>query len=242
MQDGRIRLHLDHPLGPGQRVPLDADQAHYLFAVMRLGAGAGLVVFNAQDGEYAAEVAETGRRGGALVCRAQTRPPLPPPDLWLLFAPLKKARTDFVVEKATELGCARILPVQTDHTNAERIRQDRLQAHAREAAEQCGATHVPQVDDLALLDRVLAGWPGDRRILWADESRAGAPAVLAAAGRGAPWAVLIGPEGGFSDRERARLAAHPAVVPVSLGPRILRAETAALAALVLWQAHLGDWT
>jgi 16S rRNA (uracil1498-N3)-methyltransferase len=159
-----------------------------------------------------------------------------------------------MVEKATELGAARLLPVQTRLTNAERIRQDRLQAHAVEAAEQCGATHVPPVEALQPLDRLLAAWPADRRLMWCDETlaRAGAPAMPALpalpggrGGRGtggrAPWAILIGPEGGFHPDERRRLAAMPQAVPVALGPRILRAETAAVAALTLWQAALGDW-
>ena len=148
MADDRIRLHVDHPLAEGQSVPLNADQAHYLFSVMRLGTGARLRLFNGRDGEWRAAVRSAGRRGGELVCEAQTGPQRSPPDLWLLFAPIRKARTDFIVEKATELGVARILPVQTDFTNAERLRRDRLAAHAREAAEQCGGTHVPEVADL----------------------------------------------------------------------------------------------
>jgi 16S rRNA (uracil1498-N3)-methyltransferase len=215
-------------------------QAHYLFNVMRLGPGDAVALFNGRDGEWRAVVAQAGRRGGELLCEAQSAPQQDPPDLWLLFAPIRKARTDFIVEKAAELGAARILPVQTDFTNAERLRPDRLRAHAVEAAEQCGGTFVPEVADLAPLGRVLAGWDGARRILWADESLCGAAATLAAAAPG-PWAVLVGPEGGFSEAERARLRGLDFVLPVSLGPRILRADTAAVAALALWQAHLGDW-
>ncbi|MDR5653459.1 16S rRNA (uracil(1498)-N(3))-methyltransferase [Ruixingdingia sedimenti] len=238
--DAKIRLHLDQHLAPGQPLPLTRDQAHYLFGVMRLAEGARVLVFNGRDGEWLAEVTGTGKRGGELTCRERTRPVRMPPDLWLVFAPIKKARTDFIVEKATELGAARILPVQTDFTNAERIRQDRLQAHAVEAAEQCGGTYVPEVEDLQPLSRLLAGWNPARRILWCDESRVGAPAALHGAEPG-PWAILIGPEGGFSPAEQARLRALPFVLPVSLGPRILRADTAAVAALTLWQATLGDW-
>jgi 16S rRNA (uracil1498-N3)-methyltransferase len=222
-------------------VALSRDQAHYLFNVMRLGAGAPVLLFNGQDGEWRAEVAVAGKHGGVLTCEAQARALQAPPDLWLLFAPIKKARTDFIVEKAVEMGAARVVPVQTAHTNADRIRQDRLQAHAVEAAEQCGATFVPEMADLVALDRLLAGWPVERRILWADEALAGARAAVQAAGRGGPWAILVGPEGGFSEQERARLRAMPQVVPVSLGPRILRADTAAVAALTLWQSALGDW-
>jgi 16S rRNA (uracil1498-N3)-methyltransferase len=240
MENPKIRLFLDHPLGAGQSVPLSADQMHYLTAVMRQAAGALIGIFNGRDGEWRARLVPDGRRGGVVLCEAQTRPQRTPPDLWLLFAPIKKARTDFIVEKAAELGAARIVPVQTDFTNAERIRRDRLQAHAIEAAEQCGGTFVPEVSDLVTLPRLLADWPADRRILWADEGRAGFGPQLACQPRG-PWAVLIGPEGGFSDAERARLGAMAQVVPVSLGPRILRADTAAVAALALWQAALGDW-
>ena len=243
MAEAKIRLFVEHPLGPGQPVPVSLDQAHYLFGVMRLGVGAAVLLFNGRDGEWRADVAEAGKRGGILVCAGVTRPLQMPPDLWLLFAPIKKARTDFIVEKAVEMGVARILPVQTQHTHADRIRQDRLQAHAMEAAEQCGATMVPEVADLAGLDKVLAGWDSARRILWCDEGLAGVscrlPGTVAEHGR--PWAILIGPEGGFSDREQARLRGMSCVVPISLGPRILRADTAAVAALALWQAALGDW-
>jgi 16S rRNA (uracil1498-N3)-methyltransferase len=221
-------------------VALSADQAHYLFAVMRLGKGAVVALFNGRDGEWRAEVMEAGKRGGVLVCDSQTKGLQLPPDLWLLFAPIKKARTDFIVEKAAEMGVRRIVPVQTRHTNSERIRQDRLQAHAVEAAEQCGGTFVPEVADLVALDRLLAGWPADRRILWCDEVLVGARVALEELEAG-PWAILIGPEGGFSDGEAAKLRGMPQVVPVSLGPRILRADTAAVAALALWQSVLGDW-
>ncbi len=235
----KVRLHVDQPLAAGQAVALTAEQAHYLFAVMRLGPGAAVHLFNGRDGEWRAEVTSFGRKG-ALACVAQVGPLRLPPDLWLVFAPLKKARTDFIVEKAAEMGAARILPVQTRFTNADRIRQDRLQAHAVEAAEQCGGTFVPPVEALQPLDRLLAGWPADRRIMWCDEHLAGAAAGLSGQRRG-PWAVLVGPEGGFAEAEQARLRAMPQAVPVSLGPRILRADTAAVAALALWQAALGDW-
>ncbi|MDP2738822.1 MAG: 16S rRNA (uracil(1498)-N(3))-methyltransferase [Pseudorhodobacter sp.] len=241
MAEVKIRLFVDQPLGLGQPVPLNEAQANYLFNVMRLGHGAGVLVFNGRDGEWRAEVAQVGRRSGVLVCKAQTRPLQMPPDLWLLFAPIKKARTDFIVEKAAELGAARILPVQTRFTNAERIRQDRLQAHAVEAAEQCGGTFVPEVCDLQPLERVLDTWPAARRLLWCDEQMVGRSSALPGVLAGGSWAILIGPEGGFSEGEQARLRALPQVVPISLGPRILRADTAAVAALVLWQASLGDW-
>ncbi|MEB8388825.1 16S rRNA (uracil(1498)-N(3))-methyltransferase [Rhodobacteraceae bacterium KMM 6894] len=243
MTTAKIRLYVEHPLGSGQSVPLNRDQAHYLFSVMRLGVGAQVLLFNGRDGEWQAEVVQAGKRGGILQAGAQTRTLQMPPDLWLMFAPIKKARTDFIVEKATEMGAARICPVQTAHTNADRIRQDRLQAHAVEAAEQCGGTYVPPVDDLQKLDRVLDGWDTSRRILFCDEGLAGqAPTQIGdLGGETTPWAILIGPEGGFSEAERTRLHALPYAHAVSLGPRILRADTAAIAALTLWQSALGDW-
>ncbi|NKX45593.1 16S rRNA (uracil(1498)-N(3))-methyltransferase [Roseicyclus persicicus] len=245
----RIRLFVDQPLRAGQTVDLSREQANYLFNVMRLGPGDAVALFNGRDGEWRAVVEAAGKRGGQLLCEAQTAPLQPPPDLWLLFAPIKKARTDFIVEKAVEMGASRILPVQTDFTNAERTRQDRLQAHAVEAAEQCGATVVPPVEALRKLDAVLAAWPGDRRLILCDEAEAGSsaalPSLVADPGDdvrpGGGAAILIGPEGGFSPAERARLRALPFVTILPLGPRILRADTAAVAALALVQATLGDW-
>jgi 16S rRNA (uracil1498-N3)-methyltransferase len=237
----KIRLYLDQDFGEGQTVPVSADQAHYLFGVMRLGEGAAIGVFNGRQGEWRAEVTEAKKRGGAVTLRAQVRPQVDPPDLWLLFAPIRKARTDFIVEKAVELGVARIQPVGTRFTNAERLRRDRLQAHAMEAAEQCGATFVPEVADLSPLDRVLAAWPADRQLVFCDEAKAGAATDPRTVLTGAPAAILIGPEGGFAVEERARLAALPQAVSLSLGPRILRADTAAVAAITLWQSAVGDW-
>jgi len=245
----KIRLFVDAPLGEGKRVELTQPQAHYLFGVMRLCAGARLALFNGIDGEWSAEVVSAGKRAGTIACLGQAAPQLDPPDLWLMFAPIKKARTDFIVEKAAEMGAARILPVLTEFTNAERVKVERLQAHAVEAAEQCGGTFVPPVAAPQKLAALLDGWNTERQILFADEALAegashpaprlagGAPAT----GRNAPWAILVGPEGGFSDRERTRLHAMACAHPVRLGPRILRADTAAVAALTLWQSALGDW-
>ncbi len=238
----KIRLYVDHPLGAGQSVPLTREQAHYLFGVMRLAVGGQVALFNGRDGEWLAQVAESGKRGGVLSCLEQTRPLQLPPDLWLLFAPIKKARTDFIVEKAAEMGAAKIMPVQTAFTNSERIRQDRLQAHAVEAAEQCGGTFVPEVCDLQRLDKLLDSWPDGRQLMFCDEAEAGSALRLAAQDKGQPWAILIGPEGGFSDAERQRLKDLPFTHVVSLGPRILRADTAAVAAMTLWQQALGDWS
>lgn len=239
MRNAKVRLYVDQPLGKGQSVPLNREQAHYLFGVMRLDSKDAVLIFNGKDGEWLASVETATKRGGALVVQNQTAAQQDPPDLWLLFAPIKKARTDFIVEKAAEMGAARIMPIQTDHTNSDRIRQDRLQAHVVEAAEQCGGTYVPDVTELFKLDAVLKTWPEDRKILFCDETRAGDPSNLdAAKGK---WAILIGPEGGFSDAERNRLAALPQSHSISLGPRILRADTAVVAAMALWQQALGDW-
>ncbi len=244
LMNAKIRLYVEHPLGAGQSVPLNRDQAHYLFGVMRLTVGGAVALFNGRDGEWQATVAKAGKRGGVLALNTQSAPLQMPPDLWLLFAPIKKARTDFIVEKAAEMGAARIVPVQTDFTNSERVRQDRLQAHAVEAAEQCGATFVPEVTGLQKLDRILADWPEGRQLMFCDEAAIGAPsgmADIAATHSAKPWAILIGPEGGFSDAERTRLRALPFTHIISLGPRILRADTAVVAAITLWQHALGDW-
>lgn len=270
--NAKIRLYVDHPLGAGQSIPLEKDQAHYLFGVMRQAKGGHVALFNGVDGEWQAEITEAGKRGGTLTCVEQSKPLQMPPDLWLIFAPIKKARTDFIVEKAAEMGAARILPVGTDYTNSERIRQDRLQAHAVEAAEQCGGTFVPEVCDLQKLSRLLDHWPTERQLMFCDEAEVGqrlfldvaqgcagpeggreapAPGGVTGADRTAgepgkdpqsqPWAILIGPEGGFSEKERKRLHAMEQAHVVSLGPRILRADTAAVAAMTLWQQILGDW-
>ncbi|WP_375254049.1 16S rRNA (uracil(1498)-N(3))-methyltransferase, partial [Yoonia sp.] len=230
----KVRLYVEHPLGEGQSVPLTREQAHYLFGVMRLAEGAVISLINGTDGEWDALVVKAGKNGGILLCQTQTRALQLPPDLWLLFAPIRKERTAFIVEKAVEMGAARVMPVQTDFTQgASRIRQDKLQAHAIEAAEQCGGTFVPPVDDLAKLDRVLADWPGGRQLMFCDEILISDPVGLPAIS--GPWAILIGPEGGFSPTERDRLRGLPFAHPAGLGPRILRADTAAVAALTVWQ-------
>jgi 16S rRNA (uracil1498-N3)-methyltransferase len=240
MEKPKVRLYVDQPLGTGQAVALGPEAANYLFNVMRLARGGHVALFNGRDGEWQGEVVEAGKRQGIALCQTQTAPQVMPPDLWLLFTPVKKDRTAFIVEKAVELGVARLMPVATRHMNSERWRVDKQTAHAVEAAEQCGATFVPAVDDLQPLDRVVSQWPEGRTLYWADETLAKGSLTPAAVIAG-PAAILIGPEGGFSEDEKTRLRARPFVRPLALGPRILRAETAALAALVLWQSTVGDW-
>ncbi len=240
MKNAKIRLFVDQPLSEGQTVLLTKEQSHYLFSVMRLSTDGLVTLFNSQDGEFQAAVETAHKKSGTLKCTHKTRDIQMPPDLWLMFAPIKKTRTDFIVEKAAEMGARKILPIGTDYTNSERIRQDRLQAHALEAAEQCGGTFVPDVTDLQKLDNLLSTWDQERQIMFCDETLVGAAQTLQKAS-GEKWAILIGPEGGFSDRERAILHAMPYAHAVALGPRILRADTAAVAALTLWQQHLGDW-
>ncbi|MCI4661071.1 MAG: 16S rRNA (uracil(1498)-N(3))-methyltransferase [Neomegalonema sp.] len=218
---------------------LERDAANYLFNVMRLGIGAQVALFNSTDGEWRAIVLKAGKRAGELRLLEPLRPASPPPDLWLLFAPLKKARMDFVIEKAVELGVRQIHPVLTRYTQSERLRLDRMQAQAVEAAEQCGMVYVPRIVEPVALAKLLADWEEARRLYFCDE-RGGAP-LLSACAKPAPAAILIGPEGGFSTEEAQALYEHPACAPVSLGPRILRAETAVVAALTLWQASAGDW-
>jgi 16S rRNA (uracil1498-N3)-methyltransferase len=238
----KIRLHVAADLGPVREVALAREQAHYLFGVMRRGPGDEVRLFNGRDGEWLAEIVAADRRGGLLRCLEQTISQSEPPDLWLLFAPIKKARTDFIAEKACEMGCRRLFPVFTAHTNAERVNTERLRAHAVEAAEQCGLVSVPEVAEPVALAALLDAWPADRQILFCDETGPRPPAaeVLRRADPG-PWAVLTGPEGGFSPDEALRLHKNRLAHAVSLGPRILRADTAAVAALTLWQATLGDW-
>ena len=234
----KVRLYVEHALEEGQHVDVSQDQSHYLGNVMRLSAGDPVALFNGTAGEWRAKIVRLAKRGGILECEAQTAPQSNPPDVWMLFAPIKKTRTDFIVEKAVELGASRIVPVQTEFTNAERIRRDRLQAHAIEAAEQSGGTFVPEVADLIPLSRLLSDWPEERSLWWANEALSGQTTCDPAP---APAAILIGPEGGFSPVERTRLSALPFVRHLALGPRILRADTAAVSALTLWQSLHGDW-
>jgi 16S rRNA (uracil1498-N3)-methyltransferase len=240
-----IRLHVTQPLSTAAPVAPSLDQSRYLTQVMRLKTGDDLLVFNGRDGEWRCTVAEVLKKGVILRAEEQVRPQTRGPDLELIVAVVKKARVETIVEKAAELGARRVRLVVTRRTNADRIRLDRLDAIAEEAAEQTGRLDVPVIDDPVRLDALLDGWeagpnPG-RRLMFCDET-GGAPAVTALRGAGeGPWAILIGPEGGFSPEEGERLRSLPFTTAVSLGPRILRADTAAIAAMTLWQAAVGDW-
>ena len=240
-----VRLYLEADLSAGAVLDLAGERAHYLVNVMRLGPGAGLDLFNGRDGEWRGEVAAAGRGRCRVTLTGRLREQAAGADLWLAFAPLKRARLDTLVEKAAELGVAALQPVLTRRSAVRRVNAARLARIAIEAAEQCDRLTVPEVRQIRPLGELLADWPAGRRLLYCDESGEAAPAADVLAGvppaRRPPWAVLIGPEGGFAPEERQALRAHPCVVSVGLGPRLLRAETAALAALVLWQAHVGDW-
>lgn len=242
MTDRPIRLYVDAALGPDAPVTLTPPQAHYLGHVMRVKAGDALAVFNGRDGEWSARVAELSKKGAVLTLGAQRRAQTAEPDVWLAFAPLKKTRTDLVVEKATELGASAFWPVFTRHTNAERINLERMRAIAVEAAEQCERLSVPAVHEPCALDALLTQWPPQRRLFVLDETGAGRPlAEVLPAFTSQPCGFLVGPEGGFAQSELDVLAQVPFVTRLGLGPRILRAETAALAALVGWQSLIGDW-
>ena len=236
----KIRLFVDHTLGEAQSVPLNKDQAHYIFSVMRKSIGETILIFDGNNGEWEASIEEISKKSGVLFCIKQTKPQIMPPDLWLFFSPLKKVRTDFIVEKATELGVAKIIPVQTEHTNADRVKLSRLSAHAIEAAEQCGGTYIPKIEELQKINQVLENFPPDRRLLFCDEKLQGSEVNLENLKKG-KWAILVGPEGGFSEIERNYLKGLKFTFSISLGPRILRADTAAVTAISLWQNYLGDW-
>jgi 16S rRNA (uracil1498-N3)-methyltransferase len=244
------RLHVEAPLMAGSKVELDGAQTNYLRNVLRFKAGDPVLVFNGRDGEWRASLAELGKRGAALRLEACTRPQTPPRDLHYLFAPLKHARLDYMVQKAVEMGASRLQPVLTRHSQVARINLERMRANAIEAAEQCGILTLPDIAAPIAFERMLAGREAERLLVFCDEAAdvTDPLAALAESRRRAgsdtdrlPLAVLIGPEGGFAEDERAALAKLPNVVRLALGPRILRADTAAVAALALVQSVLGDW-
>lgn len=238
----RHRLYVEPPLAVGARLPLARDQANYLLNVLRLRDDATILVFNGRDGEWLAAIAGEGRKAASLVLVRQVRPQAPAPDLHYLFAPLKHARLDYIAQKAVEMGAGVLQPVLTRHTQVSRLNLDRLRANAVEAAEQCGILSLPEIRPEASLAAVLAALAPERLLVFCDEAAEQQSPLAALAGvEPGPLAVLIGPEGGFDEAERALIRGRPRTIAISLGPRILRADTAAVAALALVQASLGDW-
>lgn len=238
-----VRLFVEHDLRDGGQVALADQQTHYLKNVMRLQVGSTLLLFNGDDGEWEAEIEELDKRRTQLRVVRQTKEQAGEPDLWLLFAPLKKGPIDLVAEKATELGVSALWPVITQNTNAGRVNLDRLRANAVEAAEQCERLTVPEVFEPQSLEDVLENWDPERGLLLFDETGAGRAVfdVLSAGARPKMDAILIGPEGGFASSELDHLRKLPFVTSVTMGGRILRAETASIAALACWQVLCGDW-
>ncbi len=241
------RLHVPEALSAGRSLGLDHARSHFLRSVLRLAPGAKLAVFNGRDGEWLAEIDGLGKGWCSLNVLEQRREAAPEPDLWLCFAPIKRARIDFMAEKATELGCSVLQPVMTRFTAVSRVNEERLAANAREAAEQCERLTVPEVRATLSFGQLLDTWPAERRLMVCAEWGEARPVAEAlqtiraeTGGVPQPWAVMTGPEGGFAESELDALRKLPFVTPVGLGPRILRADTAALAAIACWQALLGD--
>jgi 16S rRNA (uracil1498-N3)-methyltransferase len=234
------RLFIETPLGEGAQVRVEGGQAHYLLSVLRLKAGDPVKLFDDSTGEWLGIAAAVGKRDLILDVTAHLRDREPVPDLWLIAAPIKKGRIDWVAEKSCELGVARLVPVLTRRTVIDRLNSERLRAHMVEAAEQCDRTALPELAEPVKLDALLRDWPSGRALFFADEM-GGAPAAEAMAKHKGPAAILIGPEGGFDDSEREAIRAHAQATGISLGPRILRAETAACAAVSIWMSAAGDW-
>lgn len=241
--DSKIRLYVEGDLKVGAEISLSANQTHYLKNVMRMEVGGKVLLFNGRDGEWSAEIKMIGKKAATLTAREQMRDQTGEPDIWLLFAPVKKAPIDIITEKATELGVACLWPVVTERTNVERVKIERLRANAIEAAEQCRRLTIPDIREPEKLTQVLAAWNPDRRLILMDETGQGHPLpdILSQGPNLGGDAILIGPEGGFSTSELDALRKLPFVTSASLGGRILRAETASLAALAIWQALAGDW-
>ena len=242
------RLFVDAALAEGGEVPLEREQANYLVNVLRLKPGADVLIFNGRDGEWRAQLAASGKKGAKLGILERTREQTAAPDLHYLFAPLKHARLDYMVQKAVEMGASRLLPILTRHTQAERVNLARMRANAIEAAEQCGILDIADIAEPVKFEAFVRGWAANRVLIFCDEdAEVKDPVAALSAGRGGgiagqlPVSVLIGPEGGFAEDERAALLQLPSVIRLALGPRILRADTAAVAALALIQAVLGDW-
>ena len=236
------RLFVKSALHAGAEIALESEQAHYLRNVLRLKPGDEILLFNGVDGEWCANLTDAGKKKAEARVVHQTRPQVAGPDLHYLFAPLKRARLDYMAQKATEMGASVLRPVITRRTVAERVKRERLTANAVEAAEQCGILCVPEVWEPEALGKVLDGWDETRLLIFANEAAPSAsPLAVLDAQSPRPLAVLVGPEGGFEPEERAALLAKPFVLPISLGPRVMRADTAAVAALALVNAALGDW-
>jgi 16S rRNA (uracil1498-N3)-methyltransferase len=237
------RLHVADPLGAGALIACDRDQTNYLVNVMRLADGAHLHVFNGRDGEWLARIERIAKKAVGLRIDSLVRPQTQAADLWLVFAPLKQARLDYMVQKAVEMGASRLVPAITRYTQVARVNGERISANAIEAAEQCGILTLPDCDEARPLAQILAEIEPDRLLVFCDEDAPVANPIDALSGLGSPGpvAVLIGPEGGFAPEERALIAARPSTIALSLGPRILRADTAAVAALAIVQAAIGDW-
>lgn len=236
------RLYVTAELSAGVPIGVTAPQTHYLKSVLRLAAGDAVALFNGRDGEWLGHIGEFGKGVASVSVAEQLRPQVLEGDLWLVFAPVKRARIDYLVEKATELGVSALLPVFTQRTIVERVNLDRLTANAIEAAEQTQRLTIPELREPQSLDRALAAWPAGRRLVLCDESGSSRDIVtVLRAEQPGPWALLTGPEGGFTETELDALKKLPFVCPVGLGPRVLRADTAALAGLAVFQALLGDW-
>jgi 16S rRNA (uracil1498-N3)-methyltransferase len=239
---GKVRLYVEAALSADASVLLHEGQAHYLLHVMRAKANDRVSLFNGRNGEWLARIDNVTKRGCALVCEKQIEEQRDGPDIWLCFAPIKKTPADYVVQKATELGVRALQPVFTRRTIVTRVNPERMRANAVEAAEQSGRLTVPEIRPVATLDKLLAGWSTDLKLIFCDEAGEAPPIADALMGeKSGPWAVVTGPEGGFDPAEREKIRSLPFVVPVSLGIRVLRADTAALAALSVWQAVMGDW-
>ncbi|MBI1779313.1 MAG: 16S rRNA (uracil(1498)-N(3))-methyltransferase [Proteobacteria bacterium] len=237
----KARLYVDRDLADGSAVGLGAEQAHYLRNVLRVEAGADVALFNGRDGEWRGHVDGIGKGWASVQLVVQVRPQAAESDLWLVFAPVKRTRIDFVVEKATELGVSALWPVFTRYTQMTRVNLERLKATAVEAAEQSERLTVPELLEPVALAEAIQRWPAGRRLIVCDERGGAPPMVQALDGFRPPAAMLIGPEGGFADGELDDLAKLDFVSRVGLGPRVLRADTAAIAALSIWQALVGDW-
>ncbi|MFZ5748056.1 MAG: 16S rRNA (uracil(1498)-N(3))-methyltransferase [Pseudomonadota bacterium] len=238
--DSTPRLFVEAPLAPGRMLRIDGPQAHYLVSVMRMRVDDPVKLFDNATGEWVGVAREVRKRDLTLEVTQHLRERETVPDLWLCAAPIKKGRIDWLVEKACELGVDCVVPVLTRRTVVDRLNLDRLTAHMVEAAEQCGRTALPSLAEPVKLSALLRDWPADRALFFADET-GGTAAMEAMRTRPGPAAVLIGPEGGFDSDERAAIRALPQAIGISLGPRILRADTAAAAAVALWMAAAGDW-